>query len=341
MDKPDMSNDISRDECRRLGRWSVARTFVIRAVLGLANVHRRVLGVLFAVLGPAASYKITGVLARLLYRLLEPIRLRSEAQCRAVLSDRLADEDIRRIAEQAFVHRVWNLADLMLAERLLHPGTYDRYGGRIGEPYFSRLHSAQRRKQPTILLTGYYGPFDLLPIFLGYNGIRAAVVYRPHANAVFDAYRRRVRGRSGCELIPVARAADRLTRILDAGGTVAIVADHHADRRGVPVKFLGLPTMAIRSVALLAARYRAEISVAGIRRIDNEFRFEIVVTDTFDHHDWDDLDDPIPYITERYLRGLEKIIHADPAQYLWCQARWGEHLARRLVSQDEVGQTRR
>ncbi len=311
----------------------------VRAVLWLGNVHRRMLGVYFGVAGPRTTYGIMSILARLLYRLLDPIRARSEAQCRAALGDRVAPEDVPRIAERSFIHRVWNLADLMLADRLLHPNTYHRYGGTIAEPHLGGLLDAQRRKQPAILLTAYYGSFDLLPIFLGYNGIQAGVVYRPSENAAFDDYRRRIRGRSGCELIRVDRAAGRLAAILEAGGSVAIVADHHADRRGIPVTFLGLPTMAMRSVGLLAWRYNADVAVAGIRRIGSAFRFELIVADTLYHSEWERADDPVAYVTDHYLRALENLVLGDPTQYLWGYARWGEGFLRQLLARDEPGQS--
>jgi len=331
--KPAGENDAPPTDAgpaRRDG--GVVRKGVIRAVLWLGNVHRRTLSAYFAIIGPQAAYRVTGVLAKLLYRLLAPVRTLSEAQCRAALGHRVDPAAIPHIAEQSFVHRIWNLTDLMLSERLLHPNTYHRYGGRVPEPDLSRLLDAQRRGQAAILLTGYYGSFDLLPVFLGYNGIRAGVVYRQHANVGFDAYRRAIRGRGGCELIPADRAVKRLGQMLDAGGTVAIVADHHADRRGMPVSFLGLPTMAMRSVGLLAWRYRADIVVAGIRRIGNAFHFEIATADVVDHREWEEADDPVGFITERYLRGLEKIILGDPTQYLWGYARWGKDFARRLIT---------
>lgn len=305
----------------------------VRAVIWLNNVHRRMLGVLFAIVGPEIAYEITKVFARLLYWLLEPIRVRSESQCRAALGGWVADETIPRIAQQAFVHRAWGITDLVLADRLLHRNTYHRYGGTIPEPHLARLLDSQRRSQPVILLTGYYGPIDLLPVFLGYNGIRAGVVYRRHANVGFDIYRRRIRSRSGCELIPIDRAAERLGQLLEHGGTVAIVADHHSEARGLPVTFMGLPTVAMRSVGLLAWRYRADVVVAGIRRINDTFHFEIIVSDVLQHRDWEHQDDPVRYITERYLRGLEKIIQDDPAQYIWVHARWGDEFARRLAEQ--------
>jgi len=291
------------------------------------------LAVCFAVAGPAVAYAVTGLLGRLLYRLMTPFRCRSEAQCRAALAGRVSDQDAATIAERAFVSRVWSLTDLLLAERLLHQGTYTRCGGRIPEPHLSNLLDAQRRRQPAILLSAYYGPFDLLPVFLGFNGVRAGVVYLPHANADFDRHRRRVRARSGCEQIAVGEAALRLPRILSAGGTVAIIADHHAERRGLPVTFLGLPTLAIRSVGLLAWRYGADVVVAGIRRVGEGFRFEIDVVDVMKRADWEDSDNPVLYITKRYLRGLERLVLRDPTQYLWGHARWGEDLACRLTAE--------
>ncbi len=307
------------------------RKFWVRTVLRLGNVHRRLLGVFFLVIGPRLAYRLTGWGARLLYGLLDPLRARSEAQCRAALSERVPDEDIPLIAQQSFVNRARNLTDMMLASRLLRASSFHRYGGRIPQPFLSDQLERQRHSQPTILLTAYYGPFDLLPIFLGYNGIRAAALYLPHGNLGFDAYRRKIRGQSGCEMVPVGDAAVRLGEVLSGGGTVALVADHHVEKRGMPVKFLGIETKALRSVGLLAWRYKADVVVAGIRRLDETFRFELVVPDVVRHTEWEGHSDPVAFVTDRYLRALEGLVLDDPTQYLWGYARWGEEFARRLV----------
>ncbi|HOW72572.1 MAG TPA: lysophospholipid acyltransferase family protein [Phycisphaerae bacterium] len=302
----------------------------VRAVLWLNDLHRRMLGVWFSILGPRVAYAVTGLLARLLYRLLTPLRQLSEAQCAAALAGLIPASAVTRVAERAFVHRVWDLTDLVLADRLLHAGTYERYGGLVPEPHLARMLALQRRGQPVILLSSYYGPFDLLPVFLGFNGIRAAAVYRRHANAAFDAYRRRIRARGGCELVEVERGADRLAAALQAGGSIALVADHYADRRGMEATFLGLPTRVMRSVGLFAWRYEADVVVAGIRRLGT-FQFEIIVEDVIDHTDWRDEEDSVAYITNRYLRGLERIIVRDPTQYLWAHTRWGHEAALRAL----------
>jgi lauroyl/myristoyl acyltransferase len=303
------------------------RPYIADVLYRLSNLHRRLLVVYFAIIGPWWAYAITGALARVLYRLLDPVRLRSEAQCRAALAGRVPEGQIPRIAEEAFVQRAWDFTDLYLADRLLHAGTYRRYGGAIPAAALDRLLAAQRRGQPAILLTAYYGPFDLLPLLLGYNGVKCSAVYMAHKNADYDAYRRRVRGRGGTELVPVEEAIQRLPEVLELGGTVAILADHHAERRGLPVTFLGLPTQAMRTVGLLAWRFDADVVVSGIRRVNRQFQFELVVEDVIDHTDWAGQSDPVAYITHRYLRALEAMILRDPTQYLWAQNRWGMDVA--------------
>jgi KDO2-lipid IV(A) lauroyltransferase len=296
--------------------------WLIRGLLALADFHRRMLPVYFAVIGPRAAYTVTGTLGRLMYRVLPPLRQRSEAQCAAGLAGRVPAARVAKIAEQACVHRIWNLTDLLLADRRLHPGTCERCGGRVPEPHRSEILAAQRRGQPAILVSAYYGPYDLLPVFLGYSGIRAAAVYLAHPNPRFDALRNRVRARSGCELVPVERALQRLPAVLESGGSVAIIADHYAEKRGVPVTFLGRPTFVPRTVGLLACRYNADVVVAGIRRT-GAFRFVIEVTDVCKHAEWAAATDPVVYITERYTRALEALVLRDPTQYLWLHARWG------------------
>ena len=306
------------------------RRILIPAVVWLGNLHRRALALFFAVVGPRIAYKVSGWGALLIYRLLVPLRERSEAQCEAALKGRVPAEEIPKIAEKSFVNRARNLTDLMLASHFLRPQTFERYGGGIPEPHRSALLEGQRRRQAIILVTAYYGSFDLLPIFLGYNGIRATVVYLPHGNEGYDAYRKKIRGQSGCEMVSVERAATRLGQVLGEGGTIGIVADHHVADRGMPVTFMGLPTKALRTVGLLAWRYQANVVVAAIRRLGDTFRFGFVIADILDHRDIGAQDDAVTFVTTWYLQAMERIVLEDPTQYLWAYARWGEDYARGL-----------
>lgn len=309
-----------------------------RQAVALGNLHRRLLAFVFYIIGPKLSYRITGWGATAIYRLLDPIRIRSEAQCRAALAGRVPDDDVPRIARASFVNRARNLTDLLLASRMLSPSTFENSGGQLSEPIRSLLLEAQARRRPTILVTAYYGSFDLLPIFLGYNGIRPTVVYLPHRNKGFDAYRLRVRSQSGCEMVRVDQALARVSEVLSEGGIVALVADHHIENRGMAATFLGIATKVSRSVGLLAWRFEADVVVAGIRRLDDTFRFGVAFGEVIGHQELGAQDDPVEYVTDRYLRALERIILEDPTQYLWGYARWGEEHARQAFVEEADGE---
>jgi KDO2-lipid IV(A) lauroyltransferase len=289
--------------------------------VALGNAQRRWLALVLRLLGPERAYGLMAWLARRFYRLADAVREESESRCRRALGDRRGEPEIQAISRQAFVHRIWNLVDLLLAPRLLRPGALDRYGGRIPESYRTLLIEAQRRRQPVILLTAYYGPYDLLPVFLGLNGIQATAVYRPHPNRGFDRYRQAVRTSTGCEMLTQSAAAAGLAAALEAGQTVALLADHAAGRNGVPVSFLGQGTRTPRSVGLLAERYGAIVAVTAVRRGPKPFQFQLLVSDLLAPADWREHADPITYITRRYCAALEKVVREEPEQYLWLHRR--------------------
>lgn len=294
-----------------------------RTVVGLSALYQRALVVIFAVVGPDRAYAFTRVMASALYALLPPLRERTEAHVAAALGDRLDRAAIRRVAAESFLHRCWNLTDLMLAERWLAGGRLDRYGGRIPAAMREPLLKAQAQRRPRILLTAYYGPYELLPALLGRNGIHVTALYRGHANRQFDTFRTRVRGLGGSVLAPAYEALSRLPRVLDAGGAVALVADHHTARHGLAAEFFGIPTTVSRSVGVLAQRYRADVVIAGVRRVRRRFRFEFVMVETLRHEDWADEERPVEWLTKRYLAAIERLVLGDPTQYAWTRARWG------------------
>ena len=307
--------DVVANRGSRFGRAALA----IAVVLG--NAHRRLLMLVLRSLGPRHAYNVMASLARRFYDLADETRDLSEAQCRKALGNRRTEVEIQAISRLAFVHRIWNQVDLMLAPRFLRPESCDRYGGRVPEPFRSLLRQAQERRQPVILVTTYYGPYDLLPVFLGQNGIRGTAVYRPHPNRDYDRYRQSVRTSTGCGMLTASGAALNLTEILAAGQAIALVADPSGARHGVPISFLGESTTAPRTVGLLAERHGAIVAVAAIRRLAEPFQFQIVISDLFGPNDWRDQADVIEYITRRHYAALEKVIHDEPEQYLWLHRR--------------------
>lgn len=293
-----------------LARW------VVRA----GDAQRALLSVIYAIIGPRAAYAVSDACARTMLVLLPNIREQIEVELRAALPQ-LSRHERRKLATLAFVHRLRNLADLLLASRLLHARTYRRFGGELGPADRAGIADAADQSRPIVFVTGYCGPFDLLPIYLGLNGVRLTVVYRHHTVAGFDRLRRRIRAISGCELVAVEHAASATEEALSAGRAVAVVADNADDPRGVPVEFLGKTIRAARTVGLLAARHDAEVVVAGIRRTGDPFHVRIATMDSIKPPAWRGEPEPVAYITRRVFGALDRIIREAPEQYLWEPSR--------------------
>lgn len=300
----------------RIGLCAALATVAV----ALGNAHRRLLTVMLRLLGPRRAYALMGSLARRCYDAADVLRKSGEARCRESLRGLLTETEIEALSRAAFVHRIWNLADLILAPRLLRGETWDRYGGRIPESLRSLLLDAQQRRQPVILVTTYCGPYDLLPVFLGLNGIRVTAVYRPHPNRQYDRYRQSVRASTGCQMVTDAGAAMGLSQALADGRTVALLSDPTEARSGIPISFLGVLARVPRTVALLAEHYGAIVAVAAIRRRFESFQFELVISDFFGPRDWCRQLDVAGYCTRRYCAALEKLILEAPEQFLWLRS---------------------
>ena len=106
------------------------------------------------------------------------------------------------------------------------------------------------------------------------------------------------------------------------------------------VPFFGRLASSYKSIGLLAMRYKMPI-VAGIgARLDHQFKYNLHVVDMIEPEEWQDLEDPLFYITARFNYGLQRMITLYPTQYLWLHRRWksrprwermGKHMPERQI----------
>jgi len=83
------------------------------------------------------------------------------------------------------------------------------------------------------------------------------------------------------------------------------------------------------------------VVVAGIRGRNVAFHFEIVVSDLLEQRAWRGEDDPILYVTKRYVRAPENTVIYDPTHYLRAHARRDPDLACRLTGEAQPADAER
>jgi KDO2-lipid IV(A) lauroyltransferase len=179
-----------------------------------------------------------------------------------------------------------------------------------------------KRNQGMIMLTGHFGNWEVLGYVLATLGFHTTSIARPLDNPYVNRFMLGVREKKGQRIIAKKGATEEITEVLSRGGTVGFIADQNAGSKGIFVDFFGRKASTYKSIGLLAMEYQVPIVVGYARRMSKRFKFRVGVQDIIYPRDWENQDDPLRYITQRYTKGIEDFVVKDPGQYLWVHRRW-------------------
>lgn len=173
-----------------------------------------------------------------------------------------------------------------------------------------------------IMLTGHYGNWEVLGYLLATLGFETTSIARPLDNPYLYEWVLGVRERKGQKILAKTGALAEVPNVLEKGGAIGAVADQNAGSKGIFVDFFGRKASTYKSFGLLAMRYNVPIVIGYARRRPGKFHFDVGTQDIIYPRDWENEDNPLLYITQRYTKAIEDFIRADPAQYLWVHRRW-------------------
>ena len=189
--------------------------------------------------------------------------------------------------------------------------------------FISEQAEERRRKGlPSVLVSGHFANWEVMPLVLHKEGVDYAVIYRPVNNPLVDELIINMRGDvMSRRMIPKGYdgARDAMAQ-LKAGRAVAMLADQKLNS-GISVPFLGRPAMTPTAAARLAIRFDVPVIPSAIVRRDGA---------NFDVH----MRDPIPFeptghtgtdvynLTCAINEAIGREIRAHPEQWLWMHRRW-------------------
>lgn len=236
------------------------------------------------------------------------------------------DEDQRRETVLAsYEHLAMLASELSVVPRLLTEDAWPEYI-ELGdlEHVMKRIVS----DRPSLLLTAHAGNWEVIGYTMALLGFSAHAIYRPLDLRPADAWVRQTRSRRGLSLLDKFGAMKQIPTLMKEGKSVAFVADQNAGDRGLQVPFLGRLASSYKSIGLTALQYDANIIVGQARRLPIRpgskapMRYRIEVADAYGPEDWESQPDPLFYVTARYRRAIEQMIHNAPEQYLWMHRIW-------------------
>jgi KDO2-lipid IV(A) lauroyltransferase len=211
--------------------------------------------------------------------------------------------------------------EVLFTPRLMHIHTFTRYV-RFGPNFEKVLRLMLQKNHGLVMLTGHYGNWEVLGFTLATMGFGISSVARPLDNPYISDYIFGVREASGQRMITKFGATEEMTGTLDRRGALGFTADQNAGKKGIFVDFFGRRASAYKSIGLLAMEYKVPVVIGYSRRIGNGFLFEVGCQDIIMPSDWEQVDDPLRYITQRYTNAIEQFVRAEPGQYFWFHRRW-------------------
>ncbi len=220
---------------------------------------------------------------------------------------------------RSFEQIVMLVIDILYTPKIVKKDNWKQYSTYINSEYPKWLIHEHKG---CLMVTGHYGNFEILGYLVGLFGFDIYSIARPLDNPYINDWLYGVRERKGQKIINKKGSTSEFDDILSKGGTIGIIGDQDAGKKGVFVDFFGRKASAYKSIALAAIYYNVPIGIGVSRRVGNRFFFEIETIRVITPDQWKDKDDPVFWITQEYTKAFEEGVRKDPSQYWWLHRRW-------------------
>lgn len=279
-----------------------------------------------------AALRFGGCLGVLAYRIDKRHRLITEGNLAKSFPEK-ASSEIREIARSVFRNLGYSAVEFFRSSR--YGPRFDEY---IEIKGYSKYLKAIDKGRGLLLLTGHCGSWELLALAQSIKKPPIGVVVRPLDNPYLDRLISGLRTQYGNSLIGKVKGMREILRWLEQGGAVGILLDQNVKaKEGVFVDFFGRPACTNKGLALMAARTKAPVLPAFIRRVGLD-RHEVLVGDEIPLIDTGDKDADVVANTQAYTRAIEGFIRKYPDQWFWMHRRWKttEELSENYAAEPEA-----
>ncbi len=294
------------DKTRPLARWSQYLT--LRVGAGVVSL-----------LGVRLSLWLAAGVGSLLFRLDRKHRRRALNHVQLAYP---AWSEAKRVAvaKRSFEFFTQLAIEVLFLPKRIHQGNFEQHLVRKNlEPGLAMLFA----RESMVMVSGHFGNWEALGYLLSVEGHAIQAVARPLDNPLINEWllgQRRHRGMGVIEKWDSANV--KIVEALENNQAVGFIADQNGGERGLFVPYFGRLASTKKSVALLAVNLNVPILCGGARRIESGgLRYEIELAEVIRPQDWADKQDPIYYVTARYVRAIENMVRGRPEQYLWMHRR--------------------
>ena len=180
------------------------------------------------------------------------------------------------------------------------------------------LEKIKQKNTPVIFISGHFDNFELMAMHIEKSGIDLAAIYRPLNNKFLNPLMEKIRKNYICkkQIQKGISGTKELLREFKSGTSIALMIDQRVSE-GIKCDFFGKEALTTTIPAQFIKKFNAEVVPINIERsIDDNFKIRI-----FDNIQFSE-NDSVEKITLELNKILEKMIIANPKQWIWTHNRW-------------------
>ena len=179
------------------------------------------------------------------------------------------------------------------------------------------LDEIVKQNKQVIFVSGHLGNFELMAMYLEKTGVKLSAIYRPLNNIFLNPIMERIRKKYICknQIKKGIGGMKKLIKLKKNNYSTALMIDQRVSE-GIKSNFFNNEALTTTIPAQLVKKFNIAVVPVQIQRVE-DIKFKISIHEPI----YFDKNKTIQNITDKLNRELEKIILANPDQWIWTHNR--------------------
>ena len=180
------------------------------------------------------------------------------------------------------------------------------------------LEEIKKSNKPVIFISGHFGNFELMAMYIEKTGIKLAAIYRPLNNIFLNKIMERIRKKYICknQIKKGIGGIKKLISLKKNNCSTALMIDQRVSE-GIKSDFFNQEALTTTMPAQLVKKFNIPVVPIFIERVDN-INFKITISSPINFSK----ETSTKHITDKLNETLEKMVVCKPEQWIWSHNRW-------------------
>ena len=267
---------------------------------------------IFKILGPSLSSKISGQIFRLIGPFFRPKKIIHANIKRGIPN--ISSEKLDRITSLMWINYGNVFAEFMFLKNF----RYGKLSSKVEVEGQNILDEIKKSNKQVIFISGHFCNFELMAMYLEKTGINLATIYRPLNNFFLNGFMERIRTKYICKY-QIKKGIGGLKKLINLKKkdfSTALMIDQRVSE-GILSNFFNQEALTTTIPAQLVKKFNIPVVPVYIERIGG-LNFKITINKPINFQK----ETSIKNITDDLNKILEEMILNKPEQWIWSHNRW-------------------